>query len=193
MREAAYASLAKSARARLHERHADWLDVLGAEVPEADARIGLHLETAWRYEREIGGDAPPELAARAGRRLAAAARIARGRGDLPGEIGFLDRAVALLGTESEQGAELLPELVSALVEAGASARAEVLAERAVATARRSACRASGAWSAIERERIRLSRHPETFDVGGRRRRRRAGDADAERRSATTSASRARGT
>ena len=134
VREAAYASLAKSARARLHERHADWLDVLGAGVPEADALIGLHLETAWRYELEIGGEGPPALASRAARRLAAAARVARGRGDLPGEIGFLDRAVALLGTESEQGAEMLPELVSGLVEAGASARAEVLAERAVATA-----------------------------------------------------------
>jgi DNA-binding SARP family transcriptional activator len=164
VREAAYASLAKSARARLHERHADWLDVLGAEVPEADARIGLHLETAWHYELEIGGEGPPALASRAGRRLAAAARIARGRGDLPGEIGFLDRAVALLGTDSEQGAELLPELVSALVEAGLSARAEVLAERAVATAAALGLPRVGAWSAIERERIRLSRHPETFDV-----------------------------
>jgi hypothetical protein len=164
VREVAYASLAKSARARLHERHADWLDVLGAAVPEADARIGLHLETAWRYELEIGGEGPPALASRAGRRLAAAARIARGRGDLPGEIGFLDRAVALLGTDSEQGAELLPELVSALVEGGASARAEVLAERAIATAAALGLPRVGAWSAIERERIRLSRHPETFDV-----------------------------
>ena len=51
VRDAAYASLAKSARARLHERHADWLAGLGDEVPEADARIGFHLETACRYER----------------------------------------------------------------------------------------------------------------------------------------------
>src|SRR5262249_5152127 len=93
VREAAYASLAKAARARLHERHADWLEGLGDAVVEADARIGRHLEAAWRYELQIGGGAPPALAARAGRRLAAAARIARGRGDLPGEIGFLDRAV----------------------------------------------------------------------------------------------------
>ena len=53
-----------------------------------------------------------------GRRLAAAAWVARGRGDLLGEIGFLDRAIALLGTDEEQGAALLPALVSALFEAG---------------------------------------------------------------------------
>jgi DNA-binding SARP family transcriptional activator len=53
VREAAYASLAKSARARLHERHASWLDGLGGELPEADARIAFHLEAACVYEREI--------------------------------------------------------------------------------------------------------------------------------------------
>ena len=56
--DAAYASLAKSARARLHERHAAWLASLGDDVPEADARIGFHLETACRYAREVGGHAP---------------------------------------------------------------------------------------------------------------------------------------
>ena len=64
----------------------------------------------------------------------------------------------------EQGAELLPELVSALVEAGASARAEELAQRAMATSAALGLPRVGAWAAIERERIRLSRYPETFDV-----------------------------
>jgi DNA-binding SARP family transcriptional activator len=59
VREAAYASLAKSARARLHARHAGWLDALGDDLPEADARIALHLETAWRYQEEIGAARPP--------------------------------------------------------------------------------------------------------------------------------------
>ena len=164
VREAAYASLAKSARARLHERHASWLQGLGSELREADAEIGFHLETACRYEHEIGPGAPAELAARAGRRLAAAARVARGRGDLPGEIGFLDRAVALLGTEREEGAELLPALVSALFEAGSSDRAEELANRAVTVSESLGLPRVGARAAIERERIRLSRHPDRFDV-----------------------------
>ena len=180
LREAAYASLAKSARARLHERHAAWLDGLGSDLPEADARIGFHLETACRYEQEIGGGAPAELVSRAGRRLEAAARVARGRGDLLGEIGFLDRAVALLGTEQEQGVALLPALVSALSEAGSSDRAEELADRAVSTSASLGLPGVGARSAIERERIRLYRHPESFDVAGGRGRRRAGLGDAPR-------------
>ena len=122
VREAAYASLTKSVRARLHERHAAWLDDLGGELPEADARIAFHLESACRYQRGLTGAAAPALLRRAGDRLAAAARVARGRGDLLGEIGFLDRAVALLGTESEQGAALLPVLLWALCDAGASER-----------------------------------------------------------------------
>ncbi len=165
VREAAYASLAKSARARLHERRAGWLDGLGGELPEADARIAFHLETACRYEQEIGARRRrPSSLARAGRRLEAAARVARGRGDLLGEIGFLDRAVALLGTDREQGVALLPTLVSALADAGASHRAEELADRAVSTSAALGLPRAGARSAIERERIRLCRHPESFDV-----------------------------
>jgi hypothetical protein len=164
VREAAYASLAKAARARLHERRADWLEGLGGELPEADARIAFHLEAACRYEQEIGPGPPAELLARTGRRLEAAARVARGRGDLLGEIGFLDRAVALLGTDREQGVALLPTLVSALADAGASHRAEELADLAVSTSSALGLPRAGARSAIERERIRLWCHPESFDV-----------------------------
>jgi tetratricopeptide (TPR) repeat protein len=102
--------------------------------------------------------------ARAGRRLEGAARVARGRGDLLGEIGFLDRAIALLGTEQEQGAALLPTLVSALTDAGSSQRAEELADRAVSTSASLHLPNVGARSAIERERIRLWCHPDSFDV-----------------------------
>ena len=135
-----------------------------SDLPDADARIGFHLETACRYEQEIGGGVPAELASRAGRRLEAAARVARGRGDLLGEIGFLDRAVALLGTDQEQGVALLPALVSALSDVGSTERAEELAERAVGTSAALGLAGVGARSAVERERIRLYRHPERFDV-----------------------------
>ena len=135
LREAAYASLAKATRAQLHERHAVWLHGLGAELAEADARMGFHLETACRYAREVGDDTASALAARAGTRLAAAARSARGRGDLLAEVGFLERAVALSGTDDAHGVALLPALVSALSDAGSSERAEALAERAVSRER----------------------------------------------------------
>ena len=163
VREVAYASLAKSARARLHERHAEWLAGRGDDLPEADARIGLHLETRRplraRARRRRRAARPGR-----GRRLAAAGRIARVRGDLPGEIGFLDRAVALLGTDREEGAALLPALVSALIEAGASSRAEVLALTAVAASAALELPGLQARAAIERERVRLHRHPDSFDV-----------------------------
>ena len=162
IRDSAYASLAKSARARLHEQHASWLEGLGSALPEVDARIGFHLETACRYAREIDGAAPAELTTRAGRRLAAAARAARGRGDLPGEIGFLDRSFALLGSGQEEGAELLPALVSALFEAGSFDRAKEVAERAVSVSTSLDLPRVHARATVERERIRLSCHPETF-------------------------------
>lgn len=164
LREVAYASLAKAARARLHERHAAWLEGLGADLPEADARIGFHLEAASRYDHEVSGAVPAHLASAAGRRLAAAARVARSRGDLSGEVGFLDRAVALLGSDQQEGATLLPGLVAALIDAGESARAEELAQQAVATSTSLALPSVQARSTIERERLRLYRHPVGFDV-----------------------------
>ena len=164
VREAAYASLAKTARAGLHERHAMWLEGLGDGLPDADARIGFHLESACRFEHEVGGVVPPRLASAAGRRLAAAARLARVRGDPTGEIGFLERAMALLGTDREEGAELLPILVASLIEAGESARAEALADEAVAASAALRLPGVAARAAIERERVRLYRHPESFDV-----------------------------
>jgi predicted ATPase len=162
IRDVAYASLAKSARARLHEQYAIWLEEVANELPEADARIGFHLESACRFAREIGGRAPPEVEHRAGRRLVAAAHAAHGRGDPAGEIGFLDRAVALLGNESPEAAELLPGLVSALFESGASDRAEALADRAVELSSQLGLERVHARARIEREHIRLSCHPETF-------------------------------
>jgi tetratricopeptide (TPR) repeat protein len=164
IRDTAYASLAKSARARLHERYASWLVELGSSLAEADARIGFHLETACRYAREVEGQVATELVARAGRRLAAAAHAAHGRGDLPGEIGFLDRAVALLGSGQEEGVELLPALVSALFEAGSFDRAEEVADLAVSRSAWLGLPSVRARAAVERERIHLACHPETFRV-----------------------------
>ena len=88
--------------------------------------------------------------------------MAHGRGDLAGEIGFLDRAVALLGDDTPKGAELLPGLVSALFESGASDRAEALADRAVAVSAALGLARVHARACVEREHIRLSCHPETF-------------------------------
>ena len=164
IRDTAYSTLAKSARARLHQRHASWLAELGSGRADADARIGFHLETACRYAQEVDGRVGDELAARAGRHLAAAARVAHAQGDLPGEIGFLERSLRLLGYEREEGVELLPALVSALFEAGSFDRAEEVAELAVSASASVGLPRVQARAAVERERIYLARRPETFQV-----------------------------
>ena len=74
LHDAAYASLPKAARAEGHERVADWLAGIEAVVPEADARIGSHLERAHRAAADLTL-APQQLgalAARAAQRLTAA-------------------------------------------------------------------------------------------------------------------------
>jgi DNA-binding SARP family transcriptional activator len=163
LREASYASLAKTARARLHERHATRLGQF-AGLADADALIGFHLEAACRYEHDIAGTMRADLAALAGRRLAAAAQLARTRGDPPGEVGFLERSVALLGDDQPAGAELLPTMVATLIEAGDLARAEQLAHQAVAMGASLGLPGVAARATIERERVQLYRRPESFDV-----------------------------
>ncbi len=166
IRDAAYESLPKTARAQLHERHARWLESLGTAVPEPDARIGFHLERAYSLAREVGsdGDEAHDLAVRAGQRLAEAARQAHRRGDLSGQIGFLDRAVELLGPGEPAAAELLPALGSALSEAGTLDQAAEVAERAVELGERLGLPLVRWRAVVEGERLRLYRHPESVDV-----------------------------
>ncbi len=166
IREAAYESLPKADRAHLHELHARWLETLGAAVPEPDARIGFHLERASSLAREVGadGDEDRDLAVRAGQRLVEAARHAHRRGDLAGEIGFLDRAVELLGPGEPAAAELLPALGSALTEAGTFDQAADVAGRAVELGDRLGLPLVRWRGMIEGERLRLYRHPESVDV-----------------------------
>ena len=78
IRDAAYDALPKAVRADLHRRLADWLDERGQELVELDELVGYHLEKAFRYEKELGAP-DPEVAERAGRRLAAAGRRALAR------------------------------------------------------------------------------------------------------------------
>ena len=84
IRDTAYASLPKAARADLHEGFADWLEG-NASLYEQDEILGYHLEQAARYRGELDGDDPraSALAERAGGRLAAAGRAAFEPGGLP--------------------------------------------------------------------------------------------------------------
>ena len=77
IREVAYASLSKSARAELHERFAGWLrERTGDEMLEIRA---YHLQQACELHLELEGSCPPELAHTAADALEAAGRRALSR------------------------------------------------------------------------------------------------------------------
>jgi DNA-binding SARP family transcriptional activator len=162
VRDAAYEATPKAARAHGHERVAGWLATIETRVPEADARIGTHLEWAHRAAVELGRATPEleALAARAARHLAEAGSRAHLRGDLPSEIAFLSRAAALLDRDDPTRAELLPAVAAALFEAGSLDRAAAVAEEALAIGERLGLTRVRWRAAVEREHLHLFRNPE---------------------------------
>jgi class 3 adenylate cyclase/tetratricopeptide (TPR) repeat protein len=94
LRDAAYETLAKSTRADLHQRFADWLEHRGPALVELDEILGYHLEQAAGYREELGQESM-ELALAAGDRLGAAGRRAFWRGDWRSASALLERALSL--------------------------------------------------------------------------------------------------
>ena len=94
IRDAAYASLPKAARAEMHERFADWLGTHEADIVELDELVGYHLEQAARCNRELGKP-DRHVAERAADRLAAAGRRALARADETTASSLLERALSL--------------------------------------------------------------------------------------------------
>jgi predicted ATPase len=126
IRDAAYRSLPKNARADLHERHAAWLErTAGDRLREFEEIVGYHLEQAFRYRVALGplDSRAALLAARASDRLEAAGRRALVRSDLPAAIGLLERVTRLLPTDDPRRIALLVELGAALIERGRLAEA----------------------------------------------------------------------
>ena len=162
---AAYASVPKAERAILHERFAGWLASSGHDVADLDARLGFHLEQAARLLSELDG--PPEdareLARAAATSLRAAALAAHRYGDLASEVGFLDRALELLGSSAD-GAQLLPALAAALFEAGDLDCAARVADRGVELGLELDLPLLRCRSEVERDRLRAYRKPEELDV-----------------------------
>ena len=166
IREAAYATLTRADRARLHEQHADWLSQLTPPEPAGQARQASHLEQAHEHLLAIGdpGRRAAVVAARAWL-LTGAARQAHRSGELAAETGFLERARRMLGPQSAAAAELLPILASALVEAGTFDRAADVAALGVTEGARLGLPGVRWRSAVELERTRLYARPDAVDVG----------------------------
>ena len=122
IRDVAYSATTKERRADLHQRHGSWLE--GRSEP--DELIGYHAEQAHRYRSELRPNDPEleGLATWAGERLAAAGLRAWRRADAPAAVNLLERATALMPTESPIRIELLCELGVAQRVAGDFARGE---------------------------------------------------------------------
>ncbi len=121
IRDAAYSSLPKEARAELHERFADWLErAAAARLPEFEEIVGYHLEQAYRCRLDLGSidSEAAALTMRASQRLESAGRRALARSDLPAAISLLERASEMLPIDDPGRAALLPDLGAALIEAG---------------------------------------------------------------------------
>jgi class 3 adenylate cyclase/tetratricopeptide (TPR) repeat protein len=148
IRDAAYQALAKQTRAELHERFAAWLERVAADrVAEFEEIVAYHLEQAYRYRLELG---PPdahaeELASRAGRLLADAARRAYGRADVTATAGLLDRVRELLPRQSSERLLLLGQLGRAIHESGDGLRAEAMLREALADAEAAGEDRAAAW------------------------------------------------
>ena len=137
IRDAAYGGIPKEARADLHERFVGWIEErAGERIVEVEEIVGYHLETAFRYRRELGplDEHGQGLAARASERLAAAGRRALARGDASAAAVLLERAASLLPGPAPGSEALLVELGSALVVAGQFARADAVLADAIRAA-----------------------------------------------------------
>ena len=150
IRDAAYLSMPKQARADMHVRFADWLEQgIGPGVGDLDELIGYQLEQAYRYRSEIGPSSEQldDLRARAAARLASAGRGAFGRVrtwaaipspsrmDMPAAVNLLTRAASLMD-ETPERLELLPDLATALVETGEFLAVDALLEETIRGAER---------------------------------------------------------
>jgi DNA-binding SARP family transcriptional activator len=163
IRDAAYGSLAKATRARLHERYATWLSRLDDAPPDTEARVGYQLEAAYECALAIRAPAASELAVRARAALAAAAKSAHRSGDLRGEIGLLERAARFRDGPPLARAQLLPALAAALFAAGSFDRATAVAEEAVQVGRQ-LDPVIHARALVERERLLIYQQQATVDV-----------------------------
>ncbi|MGZ6563706.1 MAG: BTAD domain-containing putative transcriptional regulator [Solirubrobacteraceae bacterium] len=94
IRDAAYESLPKAARAELHERLARALERAAPDLTGLDEIAGWHLEQAIRYRRELGREVSVELTEAASEHLHAAGLRARERRDVMAAKSLLARAPA---------------------------------------------------------------------------------------------------
>lgn len=157
---AAYQSMTREDRARLHERFADWLESDRSAPPELDEVVGYHLEQAVEHRRASGAGRASALAVRAGERLARAAERARARLDQTAAENLMARARALLPVDHPDRAMLTQRLAEVDLVLGRFPEAQEML-RDLAEAAVSAGDRSSEWTArLEHERIQFMIGPD---------------------------------
>ena len=149
IREAVYEGMPKAVRADLHETVAGQLDGAGAEP----ALVGYHLEHTSLLRRGLGFP-EPELAARAGRLLRAAAEGTLSRTDAPATISLLERARVLLPVDDPELPAVLTGLGTARLNGGDVPGAEAALLEAVDAAAALGERATELHARIELQFVR---------------------------------------
>jgi len=165
VQEAVYRAAPKRLRADLHERYADRLDEVWAQLPELDEFVGYHLDQAYRLRIELGeSDRRTErLAEDGGRRLGAAGTRAFQRGDIPAAKGLHERATSLLTIEDQRNRELRCNLGIILNGVGDSAGALALLSGLVSDSADAGDARIEAWARMELEYIALRRDSKAGD------------------------------
>jgi DNA-binding SARP family transcriptional activator len=159
IRDAAYASVPKSLRARLHERLGRWLEL---HSESSDEVVGFHLEQAYRCSEELGvGD--EALAREAAERLGASGIRALERMTIPSTIDLLTRATALLPTEDPRRLALVCELGTALKATGDYHRVEEVLAGVADVAARCGNRSAELRARVELVWPRVLRGADTLD------------------------------
>jgi class 3 adenylate cyclase/tetratricopeptide (TPR) repeat protein len=170
VRDAAYESMPKRARAELHERFASWLErKAGDRIAEFEEVIGYHLERAYRYQAELGpaDERTRLIAERAAQRLSAAGRRALAHWDVSATVNLLSRAVDLLPPGDLSRLEVLPDLGIALGQSDIPRADEVLTE-AIDAAQATGNRRLEARAGVRRVFVRLLLDPQISQEGSLR-------------------------
>ncbi|MDX6565938.1 MAG: hypothetical protein QOE10_1600, partial [Gaiellales bacterium] len=158
LHSAAYESVPKERRARLHLQFADWLEQHDAG---ADAMLGHHLGQAWRYAGELGDDAEAraELGRRAAAHLVPAAEAAIARSAVPAAVALFGQAAAMQPAGSVEHVDALVELGAALLTAGRLEESESALADADAAARSGGHARARAHASVLRLQVELQVDP----------------------------------
>jgi DNA-binding SARP family transcriptional activator len=168
---AAYQSMTREDRARLHERFADWLAGAASETPpELDEIVGYHLEQAVEQRRAAGlSEDDVSLSVRAGERLADAAAKAFARLDLTAADNLMSRARTLLPLGHERRPGLTQTLAEVNLILGRFPRAQGMLREKAADAAAAGDQSSERAALLEHARIQFIIGPDPVPLSAIRR------------------------